>query len=67
VCCCYCFKNRELSRFIAAGRLNCKVDKVGGILETNRGDKKNAQYHAAIKQGDLLLNRIQKLSNVISY
>ena len=27
---------RELSRFIAAGRLHCKIDKVGGIVETNR-------------------------------
>jgi hypothetical protein len=27
---------RELSRFIASGRLNCKIDKVGGVVETNR-------------------------------
>ena len=25
------FISRELSRFIAAGRLNCKIDKVGGV------------------------------------
>jgi len=55
-----------LSRFIAAGRLHCKIDKVGGIVETNRPDKKNAQYQATIRQGDLLLNRIQKLSRVIN-
>ena len=30
------FVSRELSRFIAAGRLNCKIDKVGGVVETNR-------------------------------
>ena len=30
------FISRELSRFIAAGRLNCKIDKVGGVVETNR-------------------------------
>ena len=35
---------RELSRFIAAGRLHCKIDKVGGIVETNRPDSKNWQY-----------------------
>uniref|UniRef100_A0A0K8TMF9 26S proteasome non-ATPase regulatory subunit 6 n=1 Tax=Tabanus bromius TaxID=304241 RepID=A0A0K8TMF9_TABBR len=56
----------ELSRFIAAGRLHCKVDRVGGIVETNRPDNKNWQYQATIKQGDLLLNRIQKLSRVIN-
>ncbi|KAM7431991.1 26S proteasome non-ATPase regulatory subunit 6 [Porites harrisoni] len=57
---------QELSRFIAAGRLNCKIDKVGGVVETNRPDHKNWQYQATIKQGDLLLNRIQKLSRVIN-
>jgi hypothetical protein len=35
---------RELARFIFAGRLNCVVDKVAGIVETNRPDNKNAQY-----------------------
>ncbi|EDO30816.1 predicted protein [Nematostella vectensis] len=60
------FIDKELSRFIAAGRLNCKIDKVGGIVETNRPDHKNWQYQATIKQGDLLLNRIQKLSRVIN-
>lgn len=56
----------ELSRFIAAGRLHAKVDRVGHIVETNRPDNKNWQYQATIKQGDLLLNRIQKLSRVIN-
>lgn len=56
---------RDLYKFIAAGRLNCVIDKVNGIIETNRPDAKNAQYQAVIKQGDVLLNRIQKLSRVI--
>ncbi|XP_038068357.1 26S proteasome non-ATPase regulatory subunit 6-like [Patiria miniata] len=60
------FIDQELSRFIAAGRLHCKIDKVGGIVETNRPDSKNYQYQATIKQGDILLNRIQKLSRVIN-
>lgn len=59
------FLVRELSRFIAAGKLHCKIDKVAGVLETNRPDSKNALYQATIKQGDFLLNRIQKLSRVI--
>ncbi|XP_068640489.1 26S proteasome non-ATPase regulatory subunit 6-like [Aristolochia californica] len=59
------FIDLELSRFIAAGKLHCKIDKVAGILETNRPDAKNALYQATIKQGDFLLNRIQKLSRVI--
>eukprot|EP00246_Nothoceros_aenigmaticus_P006612 TRINITY_DN19618_c0_g1_i1.p1 TRINITY_DN19618_c0_g1~~TRINITY_DN19618_c0_g1_i1.p1 ORF type:complete len:387 (+),score=69.05 TRINITY_DN19618_c0_g1_i1:72-1232(+) len=59
------FLDLELSRFIASGRLSCKIDKVAGVLETNRPDAKNALYQATIKQGDFLLNRIQKLSKVI--
>ncbi|KAK8943422.1 26S proteasome non-ATPase regulatory subunit 6 [Platanthera guangdongensis] len=60
------FIDLELSRFIAAGKLHCKIDKVAGVLETNRPDAKNALYQATIKQGDFLLNRIQKLSRVIA-
>lgn len=59
------FIDLELSRFIAAGKLHCKIDKVAGVLETNRPDSKSALYQATIKQGDFLLNRIQKLSRVI--
>lgn len=56
----------ELSRFISAARLNAKIDKVGGIVETsNIGGAKNVQYHQVIKHGDRLLDRIQKLSRVI--
>jgi len=60
------FLDKELSRFIAAGRLHCKIDKVGGIVETTRPDAKNAQYQAVIKQGDILLNRVSKLSRIIN-
>ncbi|KVH98158.1 26S proteasome, regulatory subunit Rpn7 [Cynara cardunculus var. scolymus] len=59
------YRHKELSRFIAAGKLHCKIDKVAGVLETNRPDAKNALYQATVKQGDFLLNRIQKLSRVI--
>ncbi|KAJ2879028.1 proteasome regulatory particle subunit, partial [Coemansia aciculifera] len=60
------FIDGELARFVAAGRLHCVIDKVGGVVETNRPDTKNAQYQNTIKQGDLLLNRIQKLSGIVS-
>merc|ERR1712046_204488 len=38
------FLDTELSRFISAGRLNAKIDKPAGVVETNRPDKQNAQY-----------------------
>lgn len=60
------FLDSELSGFISGGRLSCSIDKVGGIVSSTRPDTKNAQYQACIKQGDLLLNRVQKLSRVVN-
>ncbi|RKO99701.1 LOW QUALITY PROTEIN: hypothetical protein CXG81DRAFT_30144 [Caulochytrium protostelioides] len=60
------FIDADLARLIAAGRLNAVIDRVAGIVETNRPDAKNAQYQAAIKQGDVLLSRLQKLERVIA-
>jgi len=60
------FVDKELSRFVFAKRLNCVINKVAGIVETNRPDQKNAHYQAVIKQGDVVLNRVQKLSRVIN-
>ncbi|GMP42440.1 hypothetical protein CsSME_00012189 [Camellia sinensis var. sinensis] len=51
-----------LIEFLISGKLHYKIDKVAGVLETNRPDAENALYQATIKQGDFLLNRIQKLS-----
>ena len=55
----------QLSRFISNGRLSAKIDKYGGVVETNRPDWKNARYQEMIQKGDLLLNRIQKLGRVV--
>jgi len=60
------FLDAELSGFISSSRLSCNIDKVGGIVNSTRPDSKNAQYQATLKQGDLLLNRVQKLSRVIN-
>ncbi|KAF9525598.1 PCI-domain-containing protein [Crepidotus variabilis] len=59
------FVDNELSRFIASGRLHCTIDKVNGIVETTRPSLKNAQYEQVIKQGDILLNEVQRLSKVL--
>lgn len=58
------FIDAELSELIAARRLNCKIDKVDGIIETERTDERNRLYKQVLKKGDHLLNRIQKLSRV---
>lgn len=59
------FIDYHASRFIASNRLSAKIDKYGGVIETNRPDYKNAQYREMIQKGDLLLNRIQKLARVV--
>jgi len=59
------FVDNELSRFIANGRLNCSIDKVHGIVETTRPSLKAAQYETVVKQGDILLNSVQRLSKVL--
>jgi len=65
LCSCLSVSSSELSRFIANGRLHCTIDKVHGIVETTRPSLKNAQYEKVIKQGDVLLNSIQRLSKVL--
>uniref|UniRef100_A0A5S6R264 26S proteasome non-ATPase regulatory subunit 6 n=1 Tax=Trichuris muris TaxID=70415 RepID=A0A5S6R264_TRIMR len=56
----------ELHQFITNGLLHCKIDDVLGIVETSQMNKKNMMYKSMIKEGDILLNRIQKLSRVIN-
>ena len=59
------YLEEQLSKFIAGGRLNAKIDSVGGIVETMKTDWKNARYREMIREGDLLLNRVQKLGRVV--
>ncbi|ETW35820.1 hypothetical protein PFAG_03397 [Plasmodium falciparum Santa Lucia] len=59
------FIENEISSFIANGKLNCKIDKVNGSIESNQPNERNTMYQNTIKKGDILLNRIQKLSRVI--
>lgn len=60
------FLDKELSRFIAAGKLPCKIDKVDGVVETARQDSKSQQYAKLVHQGDTLLSRVQKLTKLVS-
>lgn len=59
------FIDSELSSFITSGKLTCKIDKVGGVIESNESDSRSQVYSEIIKQGDLLLNRMQRLSAAI--
>ncbi|WVR03629.1 hypothetical protein IAU60_000622 [Kwoniella sp. DSM 27419] len=61
------FMDKDLSRFIANGRLSCTIDKVSGVITTNKlaGQNKTAVYDQVLKQGDILLSDIQKLHRVV--
>ena len=60
------FLDGELSRLIAAGRINAKIDAVAGTVVTTVPDAKAGQYGELLKAGDALLNRVQKLTRVIT-
>jgi len=55
----------EISRFIANARLHARIDRVNGIVETTRPSLKSAQYDTVVRQGDVLLNEVQRLSKVL--
>ncbi|ODV93081.1 hypothetical protein PACTADRAFT_36201, partial [Pachysolen tannophilus NRRL Y-2460] len=54
------FLDKDLCKFIPNKKLNCVIDRVNGIIETNRPDNKNSQYQLLIKNGDSLLTKLQK-------
>merc|ERR1711976_1042352 len=55
----------QLCTFIAANRLDCKIDLVANQIITVRHDAKNTNYQQLIEKGDLLLNNVTKLARVI--
>lgn len=59
------FLDKELSEFISSKRLNCKIDKVTGLIVSKRIDERNALYQNALRKGENILNRIQKLSRMV--
>jgi 26S proteasome regulatory subunit N7 len=61
------FIDSELYRFISAGRIHAKIDQISGVVETARPDQRNVQYNAIIKEGDALLNKVQRLTKLVSF
>ncbi|EDO06141.1 proteasome PCI/PINT domain family protein [Babesia bovis T2Bo] len=59
------FIEDELVSYISGMRLDCKIDLVNGIIENNIMDERNTNYIEIVKEGDMLLNRIQKLSRIV--
>lgn len=59
------FLDKDLSKFIAADRVPCTIDRVKGVIETNRPDDKNKQYNDVVKQGDALITKLQKYGQAV--
>lgn len=57
--------DRDLAKFIAAGRVSCTIDRVQGVIETTRPDDKNKQYADVVKQGDALITKLQKYGQAV--
>ncbi|KAF2194143.1 PCI-domain-containing protein [Zopfia rhizophila CBS 207.26] len=59
------YLDKDLAKFIAADRIPCTIDRVKGIIETNRPDDKNKQYADVVKQGDQLITKLQKYGQAV--
>lgn len=59
------FLDAELSNYIYNARINCKIDKVRGVIESNRPNRKQELFAETVRQGDALLNRVQKLARAL--
>jgi len=59
------FIDVEIAQFISSKRINARIDKVSGVIETNRADKRNAEFQQILKNGDALLNKLQKLARAV--
>lgn len=57
--------DQMLGTLISNERIACKIDRVTNSVTTYKGDSTNFDYHRIVKDGDLLLNRIQKLSRLV--
>ena len=59
------FIDRELSNFISQGRINAKIDKVSGIIDCNHNEENVDLYQATIRDSDILISKIHKLSKLL--
>ena len=55
------FIDQEISHFIAAGRLQCRIDSVDGIIEMGASDPRATVFAQLLKHGDLLTSRVQRM------
>jgi len=59
------FIDNELSNFISQGRINAKIDKVLGIIECSHNEQNIDLYQTTIRESDILISKIHKLSKLL--
>ena len=59
------FIDNELSNFISQGRINAKIDKVSGIIECSHNEQNIDLYQTTIRESDILISKIHKLSKLL--
>ena len=59
------FIDSELSNFISQGRINAKIDKVSGIIECSHNEQNVDLYQTTIRESDILISKIHKLSKLL--
>lgn len=58
--------DQMLFNLISNERIACKIDRVNGRVHTMKGEgQAHYEFHKIVKDGDLLLSRLQKLSRVV--
>lgn len=60
------FIEAEMRRFIFHRKINAKIDKVSETIHTNPPDSRAARMREALKGGELLVTRLQKLGRILS-
>jgi len=60
------FMDEEIAYYIGLGKLNCKINKVTSTINTVSPEVMNEKYNQIIRQGDLLLSKMQKLATKLN-
>jgi 26S proteasome regulatory subunit N7 len=60
------FIEQEMRRFIFSRKLNAKIDRVSGTIHTNPPDSRATKMREALKRGEVLATRLQKLLRLLS-
>jgi len=60
------FIESEIRRFIFSRKLNAKIDRVSGTIHTNPPDSRAAKMREALRRGEVLVTRLQKLGRLLS-